>query len=269
MPLLHGLDFAARDLVVRYHASPTAQNLAIEVRTAGVAPRSEASLYARAIVDFINAGAAGGGLFAPQAGFAELLSEPPPPALGPSYAFVMRVAGVDPVFLRRMVERLRLCGVGQPTVGMSIVGSLPLALALDASPLSITERDVRAWLDDPAAYPAEWPDIPFPLSRVDAEDGVALRLDLTEPIKPAVYKRLETLFSLWLEVVLLDVSEDGREVLESGPEFHFQSGFGKSEYRACLRRFDHARGPPCAALMNMLTRFHAEVCPILEAEVRL
>jgi hypothetical protein len=265
MPLLHGLDFAARDLVVRYRASPTAQNLAIEVHTAGAAPRSEAALYARAIVDFINAGAASGEHFPPQAGFAELLSEPPPPALGPSYAFVMRVAGVEPMFLRRMVERLRLCGVGQPTVGMSIVGSLPL----DESPLSITESEVRAWLDDPAAYPSEWREIPFALSRMDAEDGVALRVDLAEPIQPAVYKRLETLFALWLEVILLDVSEDGQEVFESGPEFHFQSGFGKSEYRACLRRFDHARGPASAALINMLTRFHAEVCPIIEAEMRI
>jgi hypothetical protein len=264
LPLLPGLDFARTSLAVSYRASPDPQEISIQIDTAGINVIPGAAGLMSAVADLVNQGAAGGARFPPSAGFAEIVSGPPADAAGPRYAWTLRVAAVDPLYLRNVVERLRLSGGDQPVTSMSVWGALPP----DGTDLSATEREVRGWLDDLQAYPGEWPSLGFALSH-RSDRGAALRVELEDPITAEVYTELERLFSLWLEGVMFYVRNDGAVVYEDMPDFVFRSGVARTEYQARLTEFHHAPAPSRALLVNLLCRFHERVAPIRQVELRL
>lgn len=264
MPLVNHLEFTRHALGVAYRASAAPQDLSVVVETAGPAAVPVAPTLMRDIVAAILAGAAGGAEFHPMTGACEIIQDCPAPA-GPRYAWTLRVAGVTPLFLRVMVEMLRGAGWDQVATSMAIVGSLPL----DSSPSSVREPAVRAWLDDPDAYPAAWLEVPFRLLDHSAS-GASLRVALTAAVTPEVRGAFELLAVEWLNAVSTYVDADGDYVpLEFDAKVLPAFGRSRTELRAAFQRFRHTRPPARAALVNMLIRFHHAVAPIAEAEIGL
>ncbi|KYF70861.1 hypothetical protein [Sorangium cellulosum] len=267
MPLIRHLDFAQRSLSVAYRASPAPQELVVDVDVAGPPMAPFAPMAMRAVVDAINAGAAGGALFPPAAGYARRLAGPwdEPDGLGVSYRWVLEIAAVAPGFLRNMVEELRRAGMNQPVVRMRIAGALPL----DNSPLSVRESQVRSWLDDPRAYLEPWTRPGFPFHVVSRSEGATLRVELAQAIDPPLRQALEDLSVQWLNVIRNYASRQGEEVLFNPHRMLPAFGQGRAEFRAHYPEFLYARDPAAAVLVNMLTRFHERVARIALVEVGL
>lgn len=272
MPLLTGLEFASTALFVRYRATSAPQDLEIDIQTGGLAGEPTASLSLARVLDSINAGGAGGAEFAPWTGSAERMSGPShaDDAIGPSYQWILRVAGVAPLFLRNVVEQLRDVGMLQPVHSMRIHGSAPL----DESELSVREDRVRRWLDDPLAYVGEWPQADFPIALRRAR-GATLRVALGTRITLDLRDQLEELVIRWLVSISRYVSdpglreESGLEVLIHPSQILPSFGVGRAEMRAKCEEFPYTRGPSRAILQNMLIRFHRTVAPIVEVEIGL
>ena len=155
MPLLNLLDFAADRLQVGYRASPEPQNVTLHFELKSASTGMPVTFFA--IWHQLHLGMAGSDVFAPTAGEA---TQPPGVLLsrgrlGPKeYKVVLSdVRGAAPIYLRLLIERLRIVGGNTEIASLDIRGDLPA----DASPMSVTERDVKQWLDDPTAYPRRWP----------------------------------------------------------------------------------------------------------------
>ncbi|WP_437765659.1 hypothetical protein WMF27_28740 [Sorangium sp. So ce281] len=266
MPLLDALDFVKTDLVVRYRASAEPQELSIDVKLARKAGKERAPQIVASLIDTITFGAAGGAEFAPWLGDAELISGPwdPPESLGPSLSYRLRVAAASPLYIRSMVENLRGVGFRSKVKSMSILGSL----APDASPLSVHEGHVRAWLDDPTAHCGAWPEVPFPLKTRRTDETAELRVVLAKGLTPKLREDLEVLSYAWLNAVDDYVDEDGEQVDLHRIDLRFPTfGRTKTEFRASFKEFLHVREPSRAVLSNMLVRFHHRVAKIAEAEI--
>ncbi len=268
MPLLQRLDYITHGgLRVAYHASPTVQELDVVVRARGLPSKGAANWYFQNLVDTINAGAAGGALFSPSAGFAEMLTGPrsDAEALRTDHHATFRVAAVAPMFMRTFVEDLRFVNIEEPVTELRISGSLPL----DDTPMSVTEREVRSWLDDPTAYLGAWPSPGFALDLDQLREGAALRVVLVDPASPERREKLEELSVRWLNAIRNYVSFDGREVTPNPGRQLPRFGQSKREFRASFDEFLWARQSSCDVVVNLLTRFHETVAPIAEAEVAL
>jgi hypothetical protein len=270
MPLIPGLDFASRALRVSYCASAAPQELVIDVTAAAAPVAPFAGWSMQAVCAAINLGAAGGAVFPPAAGVAELVSGPwtELDGAGPSYSWVLRVASVDPRFIRNMVEELRRSGFDQQVTWMSIQGALPL----DGTSMSVREAEVRAWLDDPDAYPGTWPALPFAVRQGDrGASGLVghLRVAATSAIDVATRTRLEELSVHWLNSIRNVPSVYGG-LVDFDPNRmlpHFAQS--KTELRAQFPELPQLPAPSRAMLANMLARFHETVLPLAEVELPL
>jgi hypothetical protein len=187
----------ASRLEVRYRATTEPQ--LVEVRIKGSpSPNRDGSEHPGRVgnlVSLMNAGVAGGVLFAPELGEAEIVSGPRPgdPLEGADMAWQLRVRAIDPRFFAVALHLLaeawatlaRERDVRYCPKQVSIVGELPL----DDSPASARTEDVLAWLKDPSDAYRAWPKLPFPVKegktsksprfslRVDAPGAVAVALD--------------------------------------------------------------------------------------------
>jgi hypothetical protein len=267
MPLLPHLEFASRALTVSYRGSLDPQDVTIDVAVLAPPAAPFAHMAMRAVVDAVNAGVAGGDVFSPGAGRAERLAGPwyDADALGANYRWVIEVAGVAPLFVRNMVEELRRAGMNRDVVAMSIVGALPV----DATPMSVREAHVRAWLDDAGAYLPAWPSLGVPVTSTPRETGAALRLEMAQPISPPVRQALEDLSVNWLNFIRNYVGERGGMVYADPHKTLPSFGQSKTEFRALYEEFLYAKGPARALLVNMLARFHERVARIAAAEIAL
>lgn len=269
MPLLDDLEFAQAGLAVSYRGSPEPQSLTIYVATEHPQEGAYGPRFITTLINVINAGGAGGAHFHPATGLAELLSGPEyPEAEGPHFNWELRVAGVSPLFMRNIVEALRLSGgLDNPTQTMSIRGSLPL----DDTELSAREAEVKAWLDDPDAYVGEWPDPGFPIKEREIP-GASLRVRLGKSLNAQTEDLLKGVCLQWLAATHDYMNEYGEPILDEPdrlarllPKF----GATKRELRAYCEEFTRTRGPSRAMLVNMLARYHAQVLPIESAEIAL
>ncbi len=264
MPLVNHLEFTGHSLSVAYKASPTPQELLIAIETTGTAGFPSSSNVILDVAECINAGAAGSADFHPTVGSCEILDEPLDPS-GPSYTFRLLVAGVSPVYVRTIVEKLRAVGWDEVVTSMSIAGSLPL----DGTPMSVREAHVRAWLDDASAYPVMWPEVPFALKSTYAT-GAGFCVVPQGPLNAAVKQELEALAVRWLNAVSEYVDTDGDYVpVEFDSKYLPTFGRTRTEFRAAYERFRHTLGPSRAALVNMFIRFHFTVAPLAEVEISL
>jgi hypothetical protein len=187
----------ASRLDVRYRATTEPQ--LVDVRIKGSpCPNRDGSEHPGRVSDLValmSAGVAGGVLFPPELGEAEIVSGPRPgdPVEGADMAWQLRVRAIDPRFF---AVALHLLAEEWATLGrerdvrycpkhVSIVGELPL----DDSPASARTEDVLAWLKDPGDAYRAWPELPFPVKegkrsktprfalKVDAPGAVAAALD--------------------------------------------------------------------------------------------
>lgn len=266
--VLSYLDFAKDNLWVRYRASAEPQRLDIDLRTTGPIPVNFAGTFLRRIVDLASYGAGGGTVFAPTAGMARLLAPMPEgPMFGPDYRWELEIAGVAPIALRTFVEQLRMSGgILQPVTSMSIQGSLPL----DASPLSVDTEQVRAWLRDPNAYTEEWPTPGFPVRMRELSSGATLRVALEDAIDQTLSDALRTLAISWINFTSEYLAEHGAHVhVDPGWKLLPSFGMGKRELSARYAEFPRKRNASRAVIVNMLSRFHHTVAPIVEVEIGL
>ncbi|WP_437483310.1 hypothetical protein WME75_42590 [Sorangium sp. So ce1014] len=260
MPILSNLDFTRSNLHVAYRASLDPQLVDISVATAGVTRFPYAQLTVRKLLTSVNSGSAGGARFPPTAGAAIITDEGSDPC-GPNYFWRVRMAAVDPLFLRTVVEELRMAGLDHPVTSMRITGSLPL----DATVLSVREADVKRWLDDPDAYVGQWPDPGFPV--VDQGRWAMFRIRLGAEITPALRRKLDLLALGWLNDVSSYIWDTGEPEAGRIDRSLPRCGSGKVEFAAGYDDFYFKTGPARARLVNALSRFHATVAPIELAEI--
>ncbi|KYF77670.1 hypothetical protein BE20_09080 [Sorangium cellulosum] len=260
MPILDGLEFTQAGLRVRYRASLDPQIVTISVTTQGATTFPYAQIILRKLLTSINAGSAGGSRFPPTAGAAVVVDESPD-LHGPSYVWKVRLAAVDPLFLRTMVEELRYAGAGHPVTSMEIAGSLPL----DDTALSVREDDVKRWLDDPGAYLEEWPNPGFPI--VERGRWAMFRLRLDAQITGELRRKLDLVALGWLEAVSSYLWATGEYEAGNIDRCMPRCGSSKDEFSAAYRDFYFSPVPARARLVNALSRFHHTVAPIALAEI--
>ncbi len=271
MPFLDGLDFVRQSgaFEVSYRASSEAQEIDIEVETAGRASRRSGPVCLRKVIDMVNFGAAGGVHFAPALGFAERLRGPwdGADAFGATYQWSLRVKAMAPEFLRIAVEHLRRCGWDQPVRAMRIRGEL----APDRTEHSVTTERARGWLDDGTTYPSLWQHNDFSV-RGENGPGAAMRVVLAAPPSPEHIEALQIICARWLQLTATIVGQDGSIVVRTTehlermlPRFSFAANVFIAEMSA----FGHAAEPSAALLANMLARFHTQQAALLEVTLAL
>jgi hypothetical protein len=268
MPLLNALEFARDHLAVSYRASPDQQTLTVHFRLEGpeVKPTNTSIL---ALCHEIEFGMGGSDVFAPMAGRAPA---PPPTFLkdgfvGPNeYRFTLEVASVAPIFLRIFVERMRAVGRDFPLASLSITGALPC----DTGPMSVNERNVIGWLDDPLAYPRRWPKVSFPFDIEEGPSkGVSIQISFAGPVKKEARHEIETRLLFWRNLVVGYVSPNGEFVRQQlGPTLP-RYAWKKGALGCGIERFDHTRGPSVDVLLNMLERVHAAIIPLQRVVIRI
>lgn len=266
--MLSHLEFVKESLWVRCRASEQPQVLDVDIRTAGPVPIEFGRVFLRRVLDIVNFGAAGGSVFDPSIGAAHLLSGPPAgAALGPDYRWSIEIAGIAPIAFRTMVEQLRnSTGLLVPVTSMAITGTLPL----DASPMSVTEDHVRAWLGKPDALVDEWPTPGFPVVAREVSSGATLRIELADEITQPIAEALRTIGVAWVNVTSEYVSEWGEPVnVKPAWKLLPSFGMGRRELSARYREFPRRRAASRAAIVNMLARFHRSVAPVAAVEIGL
>jgi hypothetical protein len=269
MPLFDELDFAANALKVSYRGSDEAQELSIQLRLHHPEPDCIAPGRFHIVHDTIDYGGASGAEFHPRGSNVDLLAgdiEPGPE--GPELSWLLRVTGVSPLFVRNIVERMRIAGdEDNPVVAMSIQGSLPL----DHSPLSVREADVRAWLESAEVYPGEFPDPGFPITQRDAM-GASIRVRLKADLTEDAEDHFHGMCFQWLSATHTyadrwgDATEDDPDRLS---RLVPKLGARKRELRAYFEEYTRLRPPARAVLVNMLCKFHHCILPIERVDLAL
>jgi len=257
MPLLSRLGFARNALDVRYRATRIPQRVLLHAN--GPSLIDFAPVVVRRLVDIVNAGGAGGIEHECSEGAATLEGEE---IQGDSGNWVLRMGGVSPVFIRVMVEHMRMASGAHDIQALSLRGELEL----DDGPLSVDVNRVRTWLDDARAYPRTWCHKEFPVS-LPERDEVTLRVRCVGVIDAPIRDELETLVTLWINAVAHIIGDDDREVDLARRNVFPAVGRAKYEMRALFPQFPHALGPACAVLSNMLLRFHRERARLAEVEL--
>lgn len=271
MPILSFMEFANHSLRVKYRAAAEPQTLDVLVTVEAEPFAVYAPWAMTSIVESCNRGAAAGSLFAPSDCLMRVLSGPlteqEAQAAGLHYAWKLEVASVAPEFIRLMVEELRRCGFDKRVVSMDIRGSLPL----DDTVASVDEKSIRGWLNGIDAYPGVTPQLPFryaPGPKHPDRHDVGFCVDLLDPVLPPVLEQLEELAVRWMNAVRNYASEDGAEVVVDLNITLPHCAAGGARFRALFQEFRH-NARSADVLLNMLSRFHTTVAPIVAAEISI
>lgn len=267
MPLLEGFDFLRLGFDVSYRASDEPQTLRIDVTTIDKSTKRSAPIIVKRLIELVNAGAASGALFSPDASFAERLSGPwdGPDAFGPDFSWVLRVKAVSPLFLRTMVDQLRKCGHDQAVTTMRIKGEL----APDGSAHSVDAARMRAWLDDPDAYVDEWPNPGFEVVAKESEHTY-VAVTMAAPIEPPFEEALKHTAMRWLIAAAAYVDDDGRAIMRTKEslERHLPAFDTNGDcFVASFEEFRHRFMPARAIIVNMLAKMSAQGAAIKRVEI--
>lgn len=266
MPIAHMLDFARHGLTVEYRASIEPQVVTIDIAGAGASDEPMGPVAMSIVEDCVSFGGGGGADFPPSAGRWVVLAGPEPlsdAARGPTFHFEVQAQGVCPVFMRSAIEHLRTVCSPHLLTAMSIRGALPV----DETPLSVTTRQMLAWLDDPSVYPGPWHHIPFAFATKTIPRGAALRAEVAADIDEAIFEQFQMTMICASNAVADYPAQngDGLGVIDTVPKM----GRGKRELFARWPVFTHVRPPTIHMFTNMLIRFHADVAPLTRVELDL
>jgi hypothetical protein len=261
------LEFVQSALTVSYRASAEPQVLEIRLSTAALPAMPFGPGEMLAMTRLVQWGAAGGADFSPTKGAAKVVSGSVPtvdkqPLVATDYEWEVEVAGVCPLFIRTIVEHLAISGSPHLVKSMSIHGRLPP----DGSPLSVTEQDVRKWIEDPAAYPGEWK-APFEIEDKRIGKGAALRVKLAGAVDANVFTQFGGLVGYW--TVAVQKFFDHTATKHGGLTAVPTKKQGPNECSANWKFFDIVQEPARRTLNNMLVRFHETVAPIAEVTLSL
>jgi hypothetical protein len=264
MPIVFNLDFVSTGLSVRYRASDAPQLVRLDVSLEQPAFDSAVPVIVNTFVRAIGAGAAGGAVFHPGVGSAKVLSGidiGDDGEEGPDYAYELEIAGASPHFVRCIVDDMCAASGETKLRSLSLTGSLPL----DEGPLSVREPQVKAWLDDPAAYPEQWPSPGFLVVAKEVARGMSLRVAFADPMTDEVYDTVARAFRSWQHAVHHYVNIPGTRL--GGMDRDAQYGRKKFEFLAATPDFDYTRKPTRDALVNVLVKLHEQVARIAEVEI--
>jgi hypothetical protein len=257
--LLAKLEYVHKNLSVAYRSSLERQRIDIQMTSSEM---SSAYVQMLALVRHINSGAASGSEFPPESSFAKIIRDTPDKN-GPNYDWQLEIAGMSPKFIRQFVERLR--GVSRKGYAMSL--AIRGSFALDESPLSVTEREVIAWLDDPNAYPGAWPSPGFPVEREFPPKGASVRVRLAGKANKKILSGFRNVLAIWSNLTLEFFDAKGEQMGRS--DFNPSIAASGVELSARYGIFDRVREPSAAALINLLGRLHHDVAPIEKAIIAL
>lgn len=268
MPILNHMDFAKHNLRLSYRGSAEAQTLSVDVATAELARMSMFFGYMNMLRYAVNFGAGGSDVFPPWQGFMGWADAKPEEERGPTYHAEVPIVNVAPVMMRVMVEALRGSGFHQPVDAMAIRGSLPV----DPSPLSVTEVDIKRWIEDQTTFPELWPDIPFPIREKRGNGGLHMHAQLAGPIPADGVDHAESFLPNWSLTVGRFPLEDGSGALQLGPNgsiapYHPRVKLGEREIWAKMQKMPFVREPSLNILKNMLCCFHHKVVAIEKVEI--
>ena len=257
MPVLEGFDFLRLGFDCAYRASVEPQLLRIDVTTIDKSTKRSAPIIVKRLIELINAGAACGSAFLPDASFAERVSGPwdGPDAFGPDFQWVLRVRAVSPLFLRTMIDQLRRCGHEQPVTTMRLRGELPV----DAGALSVDTKKMRAWLDDPSAYVDECSAPGFSVEMHESPHTF-FSVTMESVIEPAFEDALKHMAMRWLIATAAYLDDDGRAIVRAKDnlEKHLPAFSSEGErFTARFEEFLHGVVPSRAILVNMLAKMRA------------
>lgn len=254
---------------VAYRGSAEPQELYIDLKLSKPDPDGWPAIRVRDLINAINAGAAGGSHFAPEAGSAKLLSGARPsldPAQwypGPDFRWIIEVRGVSPLFLRSVVEWLSIGADPIAPASLSIYGSL----RPDGTELSVHERQLQPWSTQTATYPGRWPDLPFEVHEETLSRGCALRVGFADDIDPEGVEKLNEALGLWglLSTTYPNLARDG----VGYRSFVDRLGVNNKEYSRFVEEVDMAQDVLTTTLLHILARFSADVAKIERADVRM
>jgi len=258
-----GFEFVDGNLTVAYRASAEPQTLDVHVKCAGKPMEVHAPMHARGIAKAATVGAIGGAEFHPTAGVAKLLSGPldPPASEGPEWHYSFEVASMSPRYIRNIVHRMAYAGARTPPVSMSIVGSL----AIDDTPMSITERTIAAKIDDPYFFPEAWPKPPFAVQVVAPKpEGVTLKIKVAGSIEPPTKAAMVQLVQSWSNHIALYLDGNG---LPGRMVINPKTSNNKTTFTMFYNLFTFEPKPARDMLVNMLIHFHEKVAPLAEVEL--
>lgn len=267
MPVLNYMDFAKHNLRLSYRGSMETQTLTVDVATAELARISIFFAHMSMLQGAINFGAGGSDIFPPWQGFMGWAEATPEEERGPTYHAEVPIVGVAPVMMRVIVETLRGSGFHQPVDAMAIHGSLPL----DESPLSITEVDIKRWIEDQTTYPKLWPEIPFPIREKRGNGSFHIHIRLGGPIPTEGLDHAKCFLLGWANMIDDLPLEDGSGALQLGPNgsvapFFPRVKLGEREIWAKMQKMPFVREPSLNILKNMLCCFHHKVVGIERVE---
>lgn len=253
---------------VAYRASAEPQELHVDLDLSEPDPHGFPAIRMRDLVASINAGAAGGAEFAPEAGFARILSGPKTslnPAdwhAGPSFRWILEVRGVSPFFLRSLVETMSVSADPIAPVSLSVYGSL----RPDATPLSVLDARLMAWSTSSATYPKRWPTLPFTVKEDSVPRGCALRVRFADDADPDTIEALNAVLGLW---GLLSITYPNLGRNDVGYRtFIDRLGVNRRECSRFVEEFHVAQDVATTTLFHMLARFSQETAKIEHVDVR-
>jgi hypothetical protein len=268
-PFLKGLDFLNGGFYLAYRGAEEPQVLTIELKLDAPSPDGLAALIMATLVDVINHGAAGGAEFAPTTGSAKILSGPSSPAhegaKGPLFRWELEVAGVSPLFMRNIVEALRKAGDlnVQPVRSLAISGSLPV----DTSALSVRDAFLGLWVCDTTTYPKAWPTPGFLIKDYETATGARVRARTAGRANAKTLRAFHETAECWLNAI---AEYPARSDPAPGfAEYIPELAHTRSELVARYHVFDYTPLAARDTLINCLCWFHANVAPLVEAEIGL
>lgn len=255
------IEFGPEQMPVHYFLRLDFEEDSDEVNVAGV----WSSLLAT-----INSGGAGSDTFAPEMGSAHIVNGPNgDEAQVHEYVWEIAMGGVSAVFLRCMVERLRLV---QPNQLRHLTMT---ARSKRQQPPSVDAAQVRTMLRDPTAYPKLWPQTSYAVERlpkVGTSSEFMLELTPAGALTPQLVAELQSLIVCWLDAI----SDYASDILVTGEQSSVipSSFFGipkfannRTTLRAYIGQFLHTREPAIAMLRNMVECFHNRIASIARLRV--
>lgn len=254
-------------LAVRYQASAEPQTLEVSVRMKKKYLYSLLRPEMGTLVEVMASGGASGDEFAPSSSRAKLVhgtfDAKAPGGEGPEFAWTLEVAGISPLFLRVMIDDLAASGgSGVRADSIMITGSL----APSGDPLSVDDRKMSAWLDDPTAFPKACSQSGFPITYAPATRGATVKLGFRNDTSPALLEKIQELLANWSLVT-------GTFPDAAHKRHHFgmadvtpKLSRKKFEIVARWNEFTFDPKPKFALLTNMLVHFHENEAALVSVE---
>lgn len=269
-------NLSASNLNISYRASAGPQR--IELRIQGNQKASWKSDYparVETIIVLINAGVAGGTLFAPELGKAILLEGPKPPGYeaGPDYTWILEVAGVCPQWWAVALDSL--------ADSWSVANNLALGQRFEMAPQyfpglvsirgeldpnnsheSATTAQVLEWIRNMQTYFKPWPEMPFEVKVTRGNPLAKIKVKMTE-VTADIKQQLDVTF-LYLASMLkvLPGTEPTWPPKLTSAKTQVTLKWDKDTF--CCPS-DLALGP----VLNALRAFHVKTAPIQSVELTL